>query len=96
MQTRSRAFGQLVLADAHARHGRPDEACATAQDVLDSTQSLGSVLVLRQLSDLTRLLEPYRGSATVVDFLPTLAETLRERLWLYRWLTQDGYGRSDD
>jgi tetratricopeptide (TPR) repeat protein len=88
--TRSRAFGQLILVTVLIAHGRPDEACAVAQEVLDATQQLGSYLVIQQLLDLKQLLEPHRGNKVVADFLLCLDEALRERLWLYEWLTKDG------
>jgi tetratricopeptide (TPR) repeat protein len=91
-RTRSRAFGQLILVTVLIAQGRPEEACAVAQDVLDATQSLGSYLVIQQLLDLQQLLEPYRPTQVVADFLLCLEEALRERVWLYQWLTEDGRG----
>jgi tetratricopeptide (TPR) repeat protein len=91
-RTRSRAFGQLILVTVLIAQGRPDEACAVAQEVLDTTQQLGSYLVIQQLLDLRRLLEPHRGTRVVTEFLSCLDEALREREWLYQWLTQDGRG----
>jgi transcriptional regulator with XRE-family HTH domain len=88
-RTRSRAFGQLLLVTVLVAQGEPDEACAVAEKVLDATQQLGSYLVIQQLAGLRRLLEPYRvGSGTVAAFVPCLEEALRERLWLYRWLSK--------
>ena len=72
---------------------KPDEACGIAYDVLAATQSLGSFLVISQLFDLQQLLQPHRGSTVVADFLACLAETLKERLWLYHWLTKDARGQ---
>jgi tetratricopeptide (TPR) repeat protein len=88
-RTRSRAFGQLILITALIEQGEPEQACAIAQEVLNSTQSLGSYLVIQQLRDIQLLLEPYRGTAVVGEFLECLAEGLRQRLWLYQWLTKD-------
>jgi hypothetical protein len=62
-------------------------------EALHATQQLGSYPVVQQLLDLSRLLEPHRGTRVVVEFLNCLDEALRERMWLYPWLTQDG--RSD-
>jgi hypothetical protein len=89
-RTRSRAFGQLILVTVLVRQGRPDEACAVAQEVLDATQSLGSYLVIQQLHQLIQILDPYRGSRVVTGFLACLGETLRERAWLYQSLTAAG------
>lgn len=92
-RTRSRAFGQLTLVTVLVAEGKPDEACSIAYDVLAATQSLGSFLVIGQLLDLQQLLQPHRGSTVVADVLTCLAETLRERLWLYHWLTKDMHGQ---
>jgi hypothetical protein len=72
------------------RARRPDEACGIAYDVLAATQSLGSFLVIGQLLELQQRLQPHRSSTVVGDFLACLEETVRERLWLYQWLTKDG------
>lgn len=89
---RSRAFGQLGLVTALIAQGKPDEACGVALEVLQGTQSLSSFLVIRQLRDLHELLQPYRSSGVVADFLECLTGGLRERLRLYRWLDADGDG----
>jgi tetratricopeptide (TPR) repeat protein len=93
-RTRSRAFGQLILVTVLIAQGKPDEACAVAQEVLDATQQLGSFLVIQQLLDLKELLEPHRGNRVVADFLACLDEALRERVWLYQWLTREGRGEA--
>ena len=93
-RTRSRAFGQLILVTVLIAQGKPDEACAVAQDVLNATQQLGSYLVIKQLLDLKQLLEPHRANRVVADFLLCLDEALRERLWLYQCLTKDGRSQS--
>ena len=94
-RTRSRAFGQLLLVTVLVAQGKPDEACALAQAVLEATQQLGSYLVISQLLDLKQLLEPYRASSkAVAALLPSLEEALRERLWLYQWLTKDRHGEN--
>jgi len=89
-RTRSRAFGQLALITVLVAQGKPDEACHIAYDVLAATQSLGSFLVIGQLLELKQRLQPHRSSTVVGDFLACLEETVRERLWLYQWLTKDG------
>ena len=89
-RTRSRAFGQLALITVLVAQGKPDEACGIAYDVLAATQSLGSFLVIGQLIELRQALQPHQGSTVVGDFLACLEETVRERLWLYQWLTKDG------
>jgi len=89
-RTRSRAFGQLILVRVLIAEGKPDEACALAQGVLDTTRALGSFLVLQQLLDLKHLVERHRANSVVADFLSRLEEGLRERMWLGRWLSREG------
>jgi len=89
-RTRSRAFGQLALVAVLVAQGRPDEACDIASGVLAATQALGSYLVISQLLDLQRELQPYRTSAAVDSFLDCLKQTIQERLGLYQWLARDG------
>jgi tetratricopeptide (TPR) repeat protein len=88
-RTRSRAFGQLILVMALIEQGQPEQACDIAQEVLNSTQSLGSYLVIQQLRDIQLLLEPYSATAAVREFLECLAEAVGQRVWLYQWLTKD-------
>ncbi len=90
-RTRSRAFGQLILIMALIEQGEPEQACAIAREVLNSTQSLGSYLVIQQLRDIQLLLEPYSANVVVKDFLECLAQALQQRLWLYQWLTKDAH-----
>jgi hypothetical protein len=85
-RARSRAFAQLMLVSVLIAEGRPDEACAVATEVLDSTRSLGSYLVVQQLEQLERLLEPHRRNRDVTAFLDCLSAELRERRWLAHWL----------
>ena len=85
-RARSRAFGQLALATALVAQGNPDEACPVAQDAIDSTQSVGSFLVIEQLLGLQHALRPYGRNKTVAEFAARLEECLRSRLWLYQWL----------
>lgn len=87
--TRSRAFGQLLLARILVAQGEPEHACRIAQEVLDATQSLSSYLVIRQLNELSQLLASYGANRAVAAFLAALNDTLRQRLWLYTWLTAD-------
>jgi tetratricopeptide (TPR) repeat protein len=91
-RARSRAFGQLIMVTVLIAQGQADEACGIAAEVLDTTQSLGSFLVLQQLQDLRRLLQPHQAAAVVSALLASLEEALAERLWLYRWLAQGNTG----
>ena len=66
--------------------GRP------AVDLQSDRREQSGVIVIQQLLDLRRLLELHRGARVVTEFLSCLDEALREREWLYQWLTQDGRG----
>ena len=81
-----RAFGQLILTTVLVGQGRHDEGCTVAHEVLDTTQSLGSVLVLEQLRDLQHVFEPYRANRVVADPLRRLADVLPERRSRYPWM----------
>jgi len=88
-RTRSRAFGQLILVRVLIAQGKPDEACALAQAVLDATQALGSFLVAQQLLDLKHAVERHSTNSVVADFLSRLEEGLKDRMWLSRWLGRE-------
>ncbi len=85
-RARSRAFAQLMLIYILIARGQPEEACAAAYEVLDTTRALGSYLVVQQLEELDQLLAPYRRNPDVATFLDHLREELRERRWLTQWL----------
>jgi len=88
-RTRSRAFGQLILIAALIEQREPEQACDIAREVLNSTQSLSSYLVIGQLRDIQLQLEPYKNTAAVGEFLEYLTEALRQRVRMYQWLTKD-------
>lgn len=80
---RSHAFAKLVLIAALAAENDWDAVCALGREVLDSTASLGSVLVLQQLNALRQRLEQTAGRTGVVEeFLDELSPALRQRWWL--------------
>lgn len=83
-RTRSRALGQLMLVSLLVAQGKPDEACSVAQNVLDTTEQLGSHAVIEQLRGLQQLLVSYRGHPVVDDFVCCLDGALRQRAWLYQ------------
>lgn len=83
-RARSRAFGQLVLARVLIEERDLDEASEVGRDVLDNTQALGSLLVVRQLQRLRDLLAADRSAPPVAEFLEYLDEELRRRMVLYR------------
>jgi hypothetical protein len=88
-RTRSRAFGQLALASILIAQGEVDHACRIAADALSATHSLGSYLVITQLMQLQRQLQPYRASPAVAEFLNCLQDTVRDRLPFYQLLAKD-------
>lgn len=57
--------------------------------MLNATQSLGSYLIISQLIQLQRQLEPYSGNAVVAEFLDCLQDAVRDRLTFYQ-LTVEG------
>ncbi|MEV0595986.1 hypothetical protein [Nonomuraea cavernae] len=86
-RTRSRAFGSLALAGVLIERGELEQACVVATDVLHTTGSLGSYLVIQQLRQLRDQLHPHRATGCARGFLDHLAETLRQREWLYQLTT---------
>jgi transcriptional regulator with XRE-family HTH domain len=91
-RARSRAFGQLVLARVLIEERDLDEASEVGRDVLESTQALGSLLVVRQLQRLRDLLAANRSAPPVAQFLEYLDEELRRRMVLYRSFSADEPG----
>ncbi|MCX0274244.1 helix-turn-helix domain-containing protein [Nocardia zapadnayensis] len=81
-RTRSRALGNLLLVQSLVEQGQPEHACAVANDVVASTRSLGSFPVLQQLRELPSLLDLYKSTPTVKEFLADTDEALRRRQWL--------------
>lgn len=57
--------------------------------MLSATQSLGSYLVISQLLQLRRKLEPYCGSTAVAELLNCLQNTVRDRLAFYQLTVED-------
>ena len=88
-RTRSHAFGQLFLISTLIDQGEPEEACRITREVVESTQSLGSYLVVQQFQDIHERLAPYAHMPTVRDTRETLATTMRQRIWLQQWITSD-------
>jgi len=84
-RTRSRALGQLKLAEIYIAGRRYDEACAVARDVVAATAGLSSVRVIRQLEALETTLAPLQAVRVVGDFLDELSGALRQRSWWYTW-----------
>jgi len=72
-RVRSRAFGQLTLANVLLEAGRPDEAASLGQEVCQLTTSLSSARVVQRLRELGQSLAVVRSLPEVADFLTALA-----------------------
>lgn len=81
-RVRSRAFGQLTLANVLLEAGRPEEAASLGHEVCQFTTSLSSVRVVHRLNELARSLALVRSVPEVASFLAavgTLSYTPTER-----------------
>jgi hypothetical protein len=90
-RSRSRALGQLMLAETLAAQGQFECACGVATEVLDATQALSSHIVVQQLRDLAHALAPVGSAGGVKEFLSRLETDLRQRVWLVDWSVSDGH-----
>lgn len=77
---RSRAFGQLLLANILVSRGEPGEACAAGHEALTAVRSVSSYLVVQQLRQLVKRLEPHQANRVVAEYLMAVDDALRERL----------------
>lgn len=68
-RVRSRAFGQLTLANVLLEAGRPEEAALLGHEVCQLTTSLTSARVAHRLNELARALAPVGGVPEVATFL---------------------------
>ena len=87
--TRSHAFGQLFLITSLIEQGETEEACRITRDVIESTQSLGSQLVVQQLTEIRDQLTPYADSPTISETRELVSDTVRQRTWLQQWIASD-------
>jgi hypothetical protein len=71
-RVRSRAFGQLSLAEIYIAQRRIDEAAALGSAVCGVAPTLASARVLSQLKSLGAQLRPHESVGVVDDFLRTL------------------------
>ena len=86
---RSRAFGQLVLANILIAQRRPDEACAVVDEVLAALSSLSSYLVSAQLTETGKRLTPFVDSHIVASCLERLREVAWTREPFHQWLATE-------
>jgi hypothetical protein len=75
-----------MIASALVAEGKPDEACVVAGAVIDSTRSLGSYLVVKQLERLDQKLVSHHADPVVASFREQLRDELHGRTWLAGWL----------
>ena len=76
-RARSRAFGQLMLARILLAKNQPEAACAAIDDVLSSTPSLSSYLVIKQLVELSGQLSLFTANSVVARCRVRLREVVR-------------------
>jgi transcriptional regulator with XRE-family HTH domain len=88
-RARSRAFGQLILAQVLIQERKLDEACTVGRQILDGTTALSSFLVVRQLQRLRDLLAADHSAPAVAEFLEYLDGEVGRRVNLYRALSAD-------
>lgn len=79
--TRSRAFGQLILASILIAEGDPEHGCAVAVEVVDETKALASFPIFRELDGLRAPLASYRANRAVAAFLAGVDDVTRRRSW---------------
>ncbi|HEY3035312.1 MAG TPA: NUDIX hydrolase, partial [Streptosporangiaceae bacterium] len=88
-RARSRAFGQLVLAQVLIQQRQLDEACAVGRQILDGTAALSSFLVVRQLQRLRKLLAADQSAPAVAAARREVREELGLTLAIGRLLCVD-------
>ncbi|MFM9540083.1 hypothetical protein ACKI1P_20845 [Streptomyces turgidiscabies] len=86
-RARSRALGQMTLAQSLIAQDQVEAACAVAHDLLGTCQSLGSIRISRDLADLQTALEPYASSRPVKEALDRMTAVTRHRRLLLASLT---------
>jgi hypothetical protein len=86
--TRSRAFGQLILASVLIAEGDPEHGCAVAVEVVDATTALASYPVSQELDGLRAPLAGYRANRAVAAFLASLDDITRRRSWFAKRSTE--------
>ncbi|MGH3630024.1 MAG: helix-turn-helix domain-containing protein [Sciscionella sp.] len=71
-RVRSRAFGQLTLANVLLEAGHPDETASLGREVCQLTSSLSSARVIQRLNELGQSLTAARNIPEVATFLAAL------------------------
>lgn len=90
-RARSRGLGQITLAKTLIAQDQVEAACAVADDLLETCQTLGSVRISRELADLQVSLEPYATSRPVNEILDRITGVARHRRLLLASLSaQEG------
>ncbi|MGW1174790.1 hypothetical protein ACWD4P_13835 [Kitasatospora sp. NPDC002543] len=78
-RTRSLTFSRITLVRIHADRGDLDAAISVGAELLDTSPTLGSVRVVRQMDDLCELLEKHRDYGPVCEYLARFDEARRAR-----------------
>ncbi|MFI8089174.1 hypothetical protein ACIF9R_12765 [Streptomyces sp. NPDC086080] len=78
-RVRSRAFGQVTLARVLLAQGQPDAACSVGTELLNTSQSVTSLRLSRQLDALETDFAPYRQVPEVRELLSRMTITAQHR-----------------
>ncbi|MGW7517826.1 hypothetical protein ACWGJ2_19785 [Streptomyces sp. NPDC054796] len=89
-RARSRAFGQMTLAQVLIARGQVDAACTVGHEVLGACQSLGSHRISRRMTELGASLAPFGDSRSVRALVDRMAEVEGHRTLLLASLTLPG------
>ena len=94
-RARSRAFGQILVAQLLVEQGDVDGACDVGRAVISNTIAPGSARVIALLEELHLALVPYQSSRVVFEFLTLLSQEQQSRRWLMSGLdVPDDEGRA--
>jgi transcriptional regulator with XRE-family HTH domain len=94
-RARSRAFGQILIAQLLAEQGELEGACDVGRAVIGNTIAPGSARVIALLDELRVALVPHESSRVVSDFLALLSQEQQSRRWLMAGLeVPDDEGRA--
>jgi len=94
-RARSRAFGQILVAQLLVEQGDVEGACDVGRAVIGNTIAPGSARVIALLDELRVALVPHEASRVVCDFLALLSQEQQSRRWLMAGLeVPDDEGRA--
>lgn len=94
-RARSRAFGQILVAQLLVEHDDPEGACDVGRAVIGNAIAPGSARVIAVLDELRVALVPYLSTRVVSEFLTLLSQEQQSRRWLMAGLAvPDDEGRT--